>query len=132
MEINKENILDYIIECGRRLDEMECPDPPRFYYIPVPDHWKVALGMALAPDYIFQCKKCEHELYVGKFEERKISTLPDTNCPSCGEEGYLNWISMGEGDFADFKGERLDEQKDTDGGCTGCSGKHEHSDEEGF
>ncbi len=85
----------------------------------------------MAPDYIFMCKKCEHQLYVNKFAERKLSTLPDFHCPECGEEGYLNWIMMGEGDFADFEGEKIEEE-DTDSGSTGCCGKHEHSDEEGL
>lgn len=93
----------------------------------------------MAPEYIFGCKKCEHQLYVNKFHEKTLSKLPDFNCPSCGEEGYLNWIAMGEGDFADFEGDKLsitgeiiEEQEDTDGGSAGCCGKHEHSNEEGF
>jgi hypothetical protein len=128
MELNKDNIVQHIIDCGVRLDEMECPDPPRYYYMIVPD-WMEEM---LAPEYIFSCKKCQHRIYVGKFKERKISQLPDYNCPNCGEEGYLNWISEGEGDFADFEGEKIDDKKDTDCGCTGCEGFDQYSNEEGL
>lgn len=61
----------------------------------------------MAPDYIFMCKKCEHQVYVSKNDTNKISALPDTHCPCCGEEGHLNWIFMGEGDFEQFEGEKL-------------------------
>jgi DNA-directed RNA polymerase subunit M/transcription elongation factor TFIIS len=63
----------------------------------------------MAPEYIFMCRKCEHLLYVKKFAEKTIVDLPNYHCPKCGEEGHLNWIAMGEGDFADFEGEKIDE-----------------------
>jgi hypothetical protein len=87
----------------------------------------------MAPEYIFGCKKCEHVLYINKFYEKTISNLPNTHCPNCGEEGYLNWIAMGEGDFADYEGEKIEfKQEDTHGGSVGCCGKHQHSNEKGF
>jgi hypothetical protein len=51
-------------------------------------------------DYIFKCKKCYHELYVSR---DKIDDLCDYDCPSCGEEGYLNWIYLGLGILDDCK-----------------------------
>lgn len=45
-------------------------------------------------DFIFKCRKCYHNLYVSK---GKISKLWDYECPECGEEGYENWIIIGEG-----------------------------------
>lgn len=80
----------------------------------------------MAPEYIFMCKKCEHYLFISKFAEKKISNLPNTHCPNCGEEGHMNWVSMGEGDYADWEGEKI-EQENTDGGSDGCCGKHQHS-----
>ena len=86
----------------------------------------------MAPDYIFTCRKCEHVLYVSKFAERKLSTLHDYHCPCCGEEGHMNWIVNGEGDYADFEGEKIGTDENPNGWSNGCCGKHEHSDEEGF
>lgn len=48
------------------------------------------------PDWIFECYKCEHELYVTK---KHIAHLLKTDCPHCGEEAHRNWILIGEGDF---------------------------------
>jgi DNA-directed RNA polymerase subunit RPC12/RpoP len=62
----------------------------------------------MAPDYIFSCRNCGHDLFINKFHEKEISGLPNTHCPSCGEEGHFNWIVMGEGDFADYEGEKID------------------------
>jgi hypothetical protein len=70
----------------------------------------------MAPDYIFCCRKCEHQLYVNKFNEKKISNLPETHCPGCGEEGHMNWIAMGEGDYGLFEGEKIGEEEDSDSG----------------
>ncbi len=43
---------------------------------------------------VFQCKKCEHEIYVVR---DNVDDLYDYDCPHCGEEGYLNWIYLGLG-----------------------------------
>ena len=54
------------------------------------------------PDIIFQCRKCEHMIYViggaqltGEVIARKLKT----DCPNCGEESYENWVLIGSGDF---------------------------------
>lgn len=44
---------------------------------------------------VFVCRKCGHQLYVptdGNLDVRLISGVAVTECPSCGEEGYENWI----------------------------------------
>lgn len=48
------------------------------------------------PDWVFVCRKCGHNLYVGKERLKKIFK---TDCPSCGEEPEGNWIIVGEGDY---------------------------------
>ena len=45
-------------------------------------------------DWIFECRKCQHNLYVGK---EKVKKLLKTNCPNCGEEAGELWILIGEG-----------------------------------
>ena len=47
-------------------------------------------------DFIFECKKCGHSLYVGK---NKIESLFMFDCPNCGEESGEIWILTGEGNF---------------------------------
>ena len=42
----------------------------------------------------FKCYKCGHYVYTDKIE--KTLKLPDTDCPECGEEGFENWIVIGE------------------------------------
>ena len=50
-------------------------------------------------DAVFICRKCEHHLFIetdgliGVLEK-----LPEYDCPSCGEEGYQNWIFSHVGD----------------------------------
>jgi len=48
------------------------------------------------PDWIFECGKCSHELYVDK---KNVGALQETECPQCGEESERLWIFVGEGDF---------------------------------
>jgi len=43
----------------------------------------------------FKCKKCGHEVYTEKVM-KSCRNLPKTDCPECGEEGYENWIVLGE------------------------------------
>jgi transcription elongation factor Elf1 len=47
------------------------------------------------PDYVFECKKCGHYLYVDK---KKMQKLIDRDCDECGEEAPI-WIFIGEGNF---------------------------------
>lgn len=47
-------------------------------------------------DWIFQCNKCSHEVYVDKDKVNKMLKL---DCPGCGEEAYENWTLRGEGVF---------------------------------
>lgn len=43
----------------------------------------------------FQCYKCDHQLYLAN-TEKWTKKLVKTDCPSCGEEPYENWIFIGE------------------------------------
>lgn len=52
------------------------------------------------PDFIFECKKCGHLLYVPKVIDKLIKLLK-TDCNECGEEPC--WIICGEGDFDKIK-----------------------------
>lgn len=45
-------------------------------------------------DWIFECKKCQHNLYVS---DEKLNKLLDTECPECGEEPVSLWILIGKG-----------------------------------
>lgn len=54
--------------------------------------------MAMSLDLIVKCRKCGHNVYVTPTFE-KISSMVDYDCPECGEEGGLNWIIEGTGDF---------------------------------
>ena len=48
------------------------------------------------PDYIFECKKCTHNVYVSK---KEVDNLLKTDCPECGEEAGGLWILIDECDF---------------------------------
>ena len=48
------------------------------------------------PDFIFECRKCTHNVYVDK---TKVAKMLKTDCPECGEEAEGNWLLIGEGDF---------------------------------
>lgn len=44
-------------------------------------------------EVVFVCKKCNHHLFING--ERIMTILEKLNkydCPSCGEESYMNWI----------------------------------------
>ena len=58
-------------------------------------------------DYVFQCKKCEHKLFV---DIDKLKGLDSYDCPACGEQGYINWIYYGMGVFGG--------KKDSDSWCS--------------
>jgi DNA-directed RNA polymerase subunit M/transcription elongation factor TFIIS len=38
---------------------------------------------------IFLCRKCGHEITL---RPEQLEKLVQTDCPSCGEESYNNWI----------------------------------------
>lgn len=42
------------------------------------------------------CKKCGHRVYVeaGPHESlfNKLASMPEYDCPNCGESGYENWL----------------------------------------
>ena len=48
------------------------------------------------PDWIFQCRKCNHQVYI---EKNRLKKLAKKDCPECGEESGGLWIFVGEGDF---------------------------------
>ena len=48
------------------------------------------------PDWIFQCRKCGHLVYILKDSIKKMLKI---DCPDCGEEACENWILYGEGDY---------------------------------
>lgn len=58
------------------------------------------------PDFIFQCRKCEHQAYVDK---KEVYKLIDYDCPNCGEEAYCNWIIVGEGNFEEHENQKTDD-----------------------
>jgi len=56
------------------------------------------------PDIVFKCRKCEHYLFVDKKKPKRIYSVNKVSCPNCGEEGDLNWIYVGEGNFEKLEG----------------------------
>ncbi len=61
------------------------------------------------PDLIVRCRKCEHKIYLEDWHIfEKIDKLVRTSCPTCGEEGYNNWIILGLGFFEDWDGEIIE------------------------
>lgn len=50
-------------------------------------------------DFIFECRKCSHNVYVDKHEVYKLF---NRECPECGEEPQRLWILIGEGDFDEY------------------------------
>jgi transcription elongation factor Elf1 len=48
-------------------------------------------------DFIFNCKKCGHRLFVTSV--KKVRNLNEFDCPNCGEEGEMNWIYEGMGNY---------------------------------
>lgn len=45
-------------------------------------------------DFIFQCKKCSHQIYTSTPEK-----LINYDCPECGEEWNENYILIGKGNY---------------------------------
>lgn len=58
---------------------------------------------------VFQCKKCEHQLYMleESLSAKAMEKLSMRDCPACGEEGYENWIVIGTADS--FPGDEEEE-----------------------
>lgn len=55
------------------------------------------------PSLIVMCRKCEHIVYVEKWERaEKIDSMNEYDCPSCGEDGDENWIIVGIGFYEDM------------------------------
>lgn len=58
-------------------------------------------------DIMFECRKCEHLLYVTPDNENWVEKLVDYDCPNCGEESGRLWIFVGFGSFADYEGPKI-------------------------
>lgn len=43
---------------------------------------------------VFQCRKCEHLLFVDKINKITLKGLMSFDCPECGEEGCGNWVLL--------------------------------------
>jgi transcription elongation factor Elf1 len=48
---------------------------------------------------VFQCRKCDHLLFVEKISNKKLKEIMNTDCPNCGEEGYGNWVLLRMGNY---------------------------------
>jgi DNA-directed RNA polymerase subunit M/transcription elongation factor TFIIS len=53
---------------------------------------------------VFQCKKCEHLLFVEKIDKEKLQEIMNLDCPNCGEESYGNWILLKMGNYEEEYG----------------------------
>jgi DNA replicative helicase MCM subunit Mcm2 (Cdc46/Mcm family) len=51
-------------------------------------------------ELVFQCRKCEHHLYV---DIKYVHQIADHDCPRCGEEPTLNWIFSHVGSYEQNK-----------------------------
>ena len=52
-------------------------------------------------DFIFICRKCQHNIFC---EPNKLKKLIKTACPNCGEEAGELWILSGMGTWEKDKG----------------------------
>lgn len=43
---------------------------------------------------VFQCRKCEHLLFIDKINKITLKGLISFDCPECGEEGCGNWVLL--------------------------------------
>lgn len=55
-------------------------------------------GQLRNPDIKFKCRKCGHNLYITK-GRYTLDEITEMDCPECGEEGYENWILLGDGNY---------------------------------
>jgi DNA-directed RNA polymerase subunit RPC12/RpoP len=53
----------------------------------------------MSKDIVFKCKKCGHNLFVGKTDKETLKKIMGMDCPNCGEEGYENWILSRMGNY---------------------------------
>ncbi|WP_339193947.1 hypothetical protein MKY95_19310 [Paenibacillus sp. FSL P4-0176] len=49
-------------------------------------------------EVIFECRKCEHNLFAESIDLKLIDRISKMNCPNCGEDAERNWILVGLGD----------------------------------
>jgi len=45
-------------------------------------------------DYVFECRKCGHQVYTDELDK-----IIDIDCPNCGEEFWGNFVFKGKGVF---------------------------------
>jgi DNA-directed RNA polymerase subunit M/transcription elongation factor TFIIS len=57
-------------------------------------------------EVVFQCRKCEHLLFVKQINKTKLKNIMKMDCPSCGEEGYTNWVLFRMGNYEEEYGAR--------------------------
>ena len=52
-------------------------------------------------DIVFKCRKCESLYFLeeGIISFDFLKSFAETDCPKCGEEGYLNWVLYRTGDY---------------------------------
>lgn len=43
-------------------------------------------------EVIFICRKCNHHLFLSDPNLESLDKIANLDCPSCGEEGYENWV----------------------------------------
>lgn len=55
---------------------------------------------------VFQCRKCEHLLFVEKINRESIKGIMNMDCPECGEENYANWILLRMGSYEEEYGDK--------------------------
>jgi len=50
---------------------------------------------------VIQCRKCGHLLYVDINDKllKRLADIENIECPTCGEEGFENWVVRGVDDF---------------------------------
>ncbi|WP_342423065.1 hypothetical protein [Paenibacillus sp. FSL E2-0178] len=54
-------------------------------------------------EVIFQCRKCEHNLFIEGIDLKLIDRISKMECRSCGEEPEENWILVGLGNSEEQK-----------------------------
>lgn len=60
----------------------------------------------MSKDIVFTCMKCGHLLFVSDISFEKLVNIMNKDCPTCGEEGYENWILSRTGNFDEEYGEQ--------------------------
>lgn len=72
------------------------PEDNEWDVIPIPQIWSdnYEWDVVEIKDYVFKCRKCEHNLFVSI---DKLTKLQNIDCPECWEEWEWNWIFLREG-----------------------------------